>query len=374
MAGRRRVLIFGYLPPPVFGPSMTYQALLRSSFATRYDVKFINLSVVAEIKDLGRFQWAKVWRSVRLLVTSGYWLARHRWDCVLYPPGFSRSALWKDWLLLGCAQARGLPTVAMALGTGMTAFRQKLTDRQRQMWDGLWQRARAVTVLADCLRSDFVGLVEPERVWPVALGIEPPPELPPRQTDPGAPRLVYVGALNEAKGFLNLLRAFQLVRQRTRGVTLEVAGQWGNEADRQLGMELVAKLDEPASVKFWGVLTGLPKWELLRSCDGLVFPPLPDREAFGLVMLEALCAGLPVVATAGGARSEVLREGVNGWLIPAGDIPALADALLKLIENPDRRLAMGAANEQYFATQFTHEQFGLRLTTLLDRLLFKPKP
>lgn len=369
MASQARILIFGYLPPPVFGPSVTFQTLLRSSFAKRYDIKFINLSVVTGIDELGRFRSAKLWRGGRLVAVSWFWLMRRRWDCVLYPPGFSRSALIKDWLLLGMAQACGLPTVAIALGPNMRAFRRSLPNWQRRAWDRLWRRARAVMVLADCLRKEFYDVVEPKRVQSVLLGIEVPEKMPPRHSDPNAVRFLYLGALTEAKGFLNLLRAFRLVRERRPSVTLQVAGGWANAEEREAGMRLVAELDDPSSVTFHGIVTGLAKWELLRSCDALVFPPQTEQEAFGLVMLEALCAGLPIVATAGGARSEVLRDGINGWLVPSGDIIALAGALVKLAENPSQRAAMGAANERYFAANFTHEQFGLRLSALVDKVI-----
>jgi glycosyltransferase involved in cell wall biosynthesis len=86
-------------------------------------------------------------------------------------------------------------------------------------------------------------------------------------------------------------------------------------------------------------------------------------EPFGLVGIEALAAGRPVVASATGGVGDWLADGVNGLLVRPGDAPALAGALNELLDDPARQRAMGAAGSEMVAARFTPEQ---HVAALLD--------
>ena len=93
---------------------------------------------------------------------------------------------------------------------------------------------------------------------------------------------------------------------------------------------------------------------LLAACDIVVQPS--HWEGFGLVLVEAMAARRPVVATAVSAIPEVVRDGETGLLVPPHDPDALARALLQLCGDPEHRTRLGAAGAARVQSHFTAER------------------
>jgi hypothetical protein len=145
---RKRILMFGYLPPPYFGPSVSYQALMRSRFAAHFDVTFIDLTVVTSIRDLEVFRPGKLLKLAQFFFTELFYLLTRRFDCCCYPIALNRNAFLKDTVLLRLAQAFGVPTVLYAHGTGLPRFRQTLSPRLQKLLDATVKRSAGALVIA----------------------------------------------------------------------------------------------------------------------------------------------------------------------------------------------------------------------------------
>jgi glycosyltransferase involved in cell wall biosynthesis len=97
---------------------------------------------------------------------------------------------------------------------------------------------------------------------------------------------------------------------------------------------------------------------------------LPSRmESFGLVLVEAMACGLPVVATRVGGIPEVVEDGVTGLLVPPNDPEALAEGINSLLEDPDRMKAMGARGRERAKEHFTWDTVAKRLVSLYTEVL-----
>jgi glycosyltransferase involved in cell wall biosynthesis len=94
-------------------------------------------------------------------------------------------------------------------------------------------------------------------------------------------------------------------------------------------------------ITWLGRLEGAPLAAALAACDLMVWPAV--NEAYGMALLEAQAAGLPVLAGASGGVPGIVADGVTGRLVPPGDITAFAEALAALLAQPERRRALGAA-------------------------------
>ena len=365
---KRRILMFGYLPPPYFGPSVAYQALLRSEFARHFDITFINLSMVGGIRELEVFRISKLLKLAKFFsLELGYLLTR-RFDFCCYPIAYNRNAFLKDALLLRLARAFGVPTVLYAHGTGVQRFRGSLAPSLQRLFDTTLGNATAVLVIAEGLRSEFDGLVAPERVFVVTIGIEPQPSLPEPQQRAGGLTILYLGVLVKAKGIFDLLEAMPLVLSRRPDSRLVVAGEWFRPNEELTAQEFVCEHHLDGAVNFVGPVHGESKWRLLRSADVFVFPPHSSTEAFGIVLLEAMQAGAPIVATRGGARSEVIDDGINGLLVNEQDPADLAAKILRLADDAALRARMAKANRERFAAYYTHEYYGRRMIAVFEAL------
>ncbi|MEA2265436.1 MAG: phosphatidyl-myo-inositol alpha-mannosyltransferase [Solirubrobacteraceae bacterium] len=173
------------------------------------------------------------------------------------------------------------------------------------------------------------------RVIPNGVEFDAPPRpRPARLPTPEHPlRLVFVGATVERKGLGVLLRSFEALRDHFP-VELTVIGATPVEIEPLLlerrGVTALGKIDDRA------------KAACLREADLLVAPSL-GGESFGMVLTEAFAAATPVVASDIPGYAGVVRDGVEGLLVPPGDAAALASALRDLALDPARRGAMARA-------------------------------
>ncbi len=152
----------------------------------------------------------------------------------------------------------------------------------------------------------------------------------------GGGHVVFVGRLDPVKGVPLLLEAFAKIRARHPGARLTVAGD-GRSKER-----LMARArDLGLEVAFPGYLDEGQVAALLASADMLVLPSF--AEGLPVVLMEALAAAVPVIATQIAGVPELVENGVSGLIVPPGDEEALAEAIDRLLADPALRARMGQA-------------------------------
>ena len=157
---------------------------------------------------------------------------------------------------------------------------------------------------------------------------------------------ISVARLDPVKDFGTLLEAFAAVRRQAPGARLLVVG---DGPERRWMAERAAQPDLEGSVHLVGFRSDVRA--LLTAAD--VYVNSSISEGISITILEAMAAGLPVVATAVGGTPEVLIDGGGGLLVPARDAGQLAAAMLALAADPQRRAALAAAGRRRLETAFT---------------------
>lgn len=196
----------------------------------------------------------------------------------------------------------------------------------------------------------------------IAATTATPAEAPPWPA--GKLRVLAVGRLSHYKGFDVLLRALANVPE----ATLLLVGKGECETElralaRQLGIE--------ARVNFAGFIADDALAATYAQADVLCLPSLERSEAFGVVLLEAMRAGVPVVASdiRGSGVGYVVRDGASGLLVPPGDVDVLSAALQRLRDDNALRETLGAAGRQRWSEEFTLERAAQRMLTLYRDVL-----
>jgi glycosyltransferase involved in cell wall biosynthesis len=368
-----RLLLFGYLPPPIYGPAITYQALLRSSFPERFDVTFINLNVVRDYRELEVFRWRKLALLARQIGLEFRHLASQRFDFAFYPVSLNRNAFLKDTLLLAIARAFGVPVVLYSHGNGLPEFREKSPRWLKSLIDWTTRGAAAAVVLGKGLQSNFLGRLREDQVFVVPSGIEVPSPLPKVTKQPGRFTVLYLGNLVREKGVFVILEAISLVRARCPQAHFVFAGAWWSEKDGAEAARLVQERGLSSCVEFTGTVTGDRKWEIVAQSDVLLFPTYFRYETLGLVLLEAMGAGLPVITTRRAAIPEIVEDGVNGLFVAEQNARDLAEKIVALANDPALRARMSEANKQKYADFYTVEHYGQRMAAVFDELLSRRK-
>lgn len=253
-----------------------------------------------------------------------------------------------------------------AFGTPMLAMEQELM-----------RSAHAVRAISHAIRQDIESAYgfrfDPARVQVVPLGLSPaaPQAQRARSAPPGpAINVLFVGRLEARKGIDVLLAAiprtleaapqlrFRIIGDNTiprAGEATTYLDAWraqGHEARWQGWVTFEGRIDDDALQAAY------------RDCDIFVAPS--RFESFGLVFLEAMRHGKPVIGCGVGGMVEVVEAGVSGLLPPPGDDSALAEAILKLAASPALRAAMGDAGHERFLRHYTSEHMVAASIPLFD--------
>jgi glycosyltransferase involved in cell wall biosynthesis len=166
-----------------------------------------------------------------------------------------------------------------------------------------------------------------EKLMVVPLGLEHAPAVSAQKRRPNSPvRFAYIGGLSWQKGIHVLVEAFSGIHGAAE---LWIAG------DESFDPAYVARLRAQATpgVRFLGKLTREEVWKTLAQVDVVVVPTL-WYETFSFIVSEAFAAGVPVVASRLGPLADRVHDGIDGLLMPPGDMAAWRAALQRLVDEP----------------------------------------
>ena len=240
-------------------------------------------------------------------------------------------------------------TVAMLAGVlsgipySFTVHGPEEFDAPRALALGLKARQAAFTVAISSFgRSQLMRWTDAAD-WPrlhvVPCGIEPLRFARPAPLPPGTGRMVAIGRFSEQKGMLLLVQALALAAPRAPDLHLTLVG------DGELRGAIEAEIARHAladRVRLTGWLDEAGVRAELAAAHALVLPSF--AEGLPMVVMEAMAAGRPVLATAIAGVPELVVPGQTGWLVPAGDADALAEGMVALAATPpDRLAALGQA-------------------------------
>ena len=200
---------------------------------------------------------------------------------------------------------------------------------------------------------------DPTAEFAAFMDLEPFLDAPPVAL-PARPTALFVGVLERYKAVDVLADAWRIAAPRVPGATLQLVGRG---ALAEVPRALVADL--PAQTSWTESLTAP---QVARALDDATVLVLPSRsEGLGRVVVEAFCRGRGVVGSRVGGIPDLVEDGENGLLVPPGNAPALADALVRVLSDPALAERLGAAGraavEPWLATP---EEYARRIRELVE--------
>ena len=354
-----KILFVLHLPPPVHGASVVGEQIKDSQLiADSFDTRFLNLSTSHKLEEIGSFSLRKVYSLFHLLRDARMMVKEWKPDLVYVTPTSCLPGFLKDYLLVRMLKREGCRIIAHLHNLG-------IKDRQEHwfyhfLYSRFFRDLRVI-LLSERHYPEIQEFVSPERVSVCPNGVAEMslPALP----ESSVPNLLFFSNLLVSKGIVDFVSVCRVLKEKGIPFRADIAGGGTADLDGK-GLDLLLKdAGLEGTAIYHGAVYGAEKATLFARAGVFVFPSY--REAFGLVALEALSAGLPVVATTVGALPDLVVEGENGFLVEPGAISAMADRIECLLTDPELRHRMGHAGYVRFQERYTLNLFEKRMAEIL---------
>lgn len=351
---QKKILVVGQLPPPFHGQAVVNQLVFDAEWNSFGKVT-LPMRYSKTIDDVGSAGIAKVLHLIYLILkTWQIWLTV-RPEVLYYPP----------------ASANKVPVIRDILYLGMTRFLFKKTvfhfhaGGLGQYLDSIgrigklakWAYRKPDLAIELYREPDSPGAylgAKKVAIIPNGLSVEQPVASMAGE----AFSIMFMGALREDKGVLDVLRTVAELKKRGVTVTVSLAGAWSSENFEKGAKALVEQLGVNDEVNWLGVIQGEDKWQTLRSGHCFFFPTFYHSEKFPLVLIEALGMGLPVVTTNWRGIPQLV-DGADGAvdLHELADVQGFADSLEVLAKDREICIQGGVIARKHYAKNYTLEKF-----------------
>jgi glycosyltransferase involved in cell wall biosynthesis len=293
---------------------------------------------------------------------------RHLMRRQKYDLSFSFSAVPAGMISLLLRQLTGLPYLVSLQGPDVPGFEARyryLYPFLTPVLKTIWNRAHIVTATSSGHRRLAQRTMPPLAIDVVHNGVDATAFRPVHKPPTNVFHILCVGRLIERKGQTHLLQSLAALRKRSQDVHLTLVGT--GDSEPQLRQQASA-LGLNGAVTFAGVVPARDMPATYQRADVFALPS--HNEGMSIALLEALACGLPVVVTETGGTEELVRDGINGHVVPWSDVAALTEALISLQTQRELRCRMGAANRTV-AEQFTVQKATERYVELCRRVASK---
>jgi len=357
-----KLLFILHLPPPVHGASLVGSFIQQSAHINGvFDTRYINLGTSEGIASIGQHSWKKWLRLARIKAQVIRQLLQFKPDLVYLTLTSKGMGFYKDAIIALLVKALGFQVVYHFHNKGVKTLQHRSFDNW--LYKNVFRNAHVI-LLSPLLYDDIQFYVPEEHVHYCPNGIPDHAQTAERlETDPGHPqRFLFLSNLIESKGVWQFVEACALLK--ARGLAFEgiMVGAPGDITAETL-QQRISTSDLGDRVNYLGPLYGDELKKTMASIDVLVHPSLDD--CLPLVLLEAMSAAKPVIASDVGSIPDVIDAGKTGFVTPSGDATAIADYMSVLIADPSLRQEMSKNARRRYEERYTLEAFERRFVEVI---------
>lgn len=264
--------------------------------------------------------------------------------CLVHAHAAMYGSIWRKGLFIALARLFRVPVVLHLHGSEFEVFHGRLGPLGKRLVAAIFDASARVVVLSESWRRYVSGITRAEVT--VVHNFVPTPE---PNADAARDGLLFLGALGPRKGIYDLLEAVAQAARTIPDIRLCCAGN-GDEAGVR---ERVAQLGLERNVEVLGWVAGERKTELMRRCAVFVLPSY--NEGLPMSIIEAMAEGMGVIASDVGGIPELVESGVSGILVRPGEIAALSEAIVAMLQDDERRRAYAAEGLRRFRKEYSRE-------------------
>jgi glycosyltransferase involved in cell wall biosynthesis len=360
---KKKVLILGKLPPPYMGPAIATEIILNSSLKDCFDLIHIDTKINEDLGRIGKWSLKKLSVSFGMYRKMSKLLREHKPDLVLIPFSQDTIPFVKDSVFILLAKFHKRKVLLHLRGSNFLGWLSKSSSLTKWYVKKMIRKSDGVIVLGDNLRYLFKDYMADEKIFVVPNGADY--KFPSRTEKKFS--ILYFANLLRAKGIEDVLHAIKIVVQNgNTNLQVDVVGAWRNSDFENECKSIVTENNLP--VVFHAPASGEKKLAFFSNADVFVFTPR-EPEGHPWVIVEAMAAGLPIIATDKGAIIESVKHGVNGYIVSPSSPQEIATGIIKLIKIDDLRTGMARESRRLYEENFTEEKMTSRLAQVFNKVI-----
>jgi len=358
---KKKILLLLKLPPPRTGAIAVNKYVSEiKSIKEKYEVELIPVSYKKDTSDLGTVSLKKIFLVISIQI-----------KLIINLFSFKPNLIYFQISPLGIAFYRDLFFVLI-----FKIFRRKVLyhlhgkriaqaakNRFVKMLYKFTFHNSEIICLSDSLSKDIANVYR-KKPFIVNNGIPDFNDYIKNKNE--IPRIMFLSNLFRAKGLIDFLDALKLLKDNNIFFYATIIGGKAELTEQDLITEITNR-DLLKEIEYLGPIFNNKKVEILNKSDIFVHPTHDD--AFPINILEAMRAGLPVVATGEGAIPEMIADGISGYIVEKKNIKDIAQKIEFLIKNPYLRTQMGKSARNRYLEKYTLEIFEKNVKNVFDSVL-----
>ncbi|KAA5536246.1 glycosyltransferase [Taibaiella lutea] len=362
----KKILIVGKNPPPYFGTTVWFQSLQNTLWPSEFEMLWFNNNIHSSFSTLGKLGFKSIINNIRLYNAFRTFIKKNKPDLILIPMSQATLGFIKDSIFIKIAK-KNAPTLLMLHGANWINWLKKSSLTLNNYVRSTLKDTIGAIVLGENLKYLFEEFYKKDLIFSVPNGLDVD-FITKNKSASDKMVITYLGNLQPSKGIKSVIEAACKLQEANINYHLKVIGQWRDEETKEYCESLVKS--NSLSVKFYGPLYDAAKLEELYSSDIFLFPPnMP--EGHPIVLIEAMAAGLPIIATNQGAISESVTNGENGYIVESNNPVQIAEKLIYLYENPLVRKQMGFKSQEKYIEAFTSAKMIQNFSKVFNQILQK---
>jgi len=362
---KKKILFILHLPPPVHGSAVVGQYLQNSVLINNsFKCKYINLSTSRNLDEIGIVSIITFIMFINVIFNVIREIFLFKPDMFYMAPTVKGKGFYKDFLIILILKLRGIKVLYHLHNKGVAS-------RQNRFIDNIFYKIAFnksfCILLSPLLYSDIQKYIPKSRVSFCAYGIPDYNYLGKSKKVNEICQILFLSNMMKEKGVYTLLEASKILHNKGVIFITYFVGPWFDINEKDFNaFVLLNNLQN--NVYYIGAKYGEEKFNCFENSDIFVFPTYYHNETFGLVNLEAMQCGLPVISTREGGIPDIVDDGKTGFLVNKNDPKDLADKIELLINNPFIRHQMGKEAKIKFQNNYTISKFENNMFNILKEI------
>ncbi|WP_417885233.1 glycosyltransferase family 4 protein [Zunongwangia sp.] len=364
MKSHSRVLFILHMPPPVHGSGMMGKYIHDSEFINSVlSTRYVNLSTSKSIKEIGGGSIKKFFRYIKIIIRVMYTLITFRPKLCYFTIAVNPPAFYKDFFLIMLIKFFSKAKIVYHFHN--KGIKENKKNHLKRLYHLAFSNTNAI-ILSEKLYEDISDFFSRDKIFVVPNGIQYQNFYKSEVKDNFI--ILFLSNLIKTKGVIELLEACKILSDKNVKFKCWFVGGEGDISAIDFE-NIKMNLNLKDNVEFLGKRYGSDKEKIFLSSSLFVFPTFYKNETFGIVNLEAMNAGIPIISTDEGAISDLIENGYNGFLIEKQNSEILAEKIYYLYCNKDIAHQMGLNGRKKLLAEFTIEKFEKKLLNCLQNII-----